>query len=592
MVREKVVLLDRIVDFSYDDNMIGMEEGWQDKPELFTRRIQLPFPPESRLSGIDDPGYHPCLWYRIELDDDDLINAGHTKEARQRGHRLLLHFGAVDYHATVFVDGHRAGVHVGGQTPFSIDITDLLTPGVDSHVIVVRAFDDPLDTRQPRGKQDWLPDPHIIWYQRTSGIWRSVWLESVPPLHVTRLIIRPDTRTGCISAHIELNRRPAEPTQIELAIACQGELLGHVTAMVNDWSFRVTLDLSQGATNEVELEQFLWMPWRPTLMDAAVVVWGAAGVDEVCSYLGYREIGVSRAGITINSHPLYLRSVLEQGYWSESCLTPPSVEAMKAEVKLMLDMGLNNCRIHQKVEDPRFLFFCDTMGLTVWSETAAAYTFDSTAVRQFTTEWVDIVRANEGHPSIIAWTPFNESWGIVQISRNPAQAAFARGIADLTRALDPTRPVISNDGWEHPDSDILTIHDYEWRSEVLRQRYSLDGITQLISVCGPAGRALSVGNHQREAVPVILSECGGVEFVTHRSADCTWGYSSSNDAANYEQRMRAILDPILASPVLQGFCWTQLTDTLQEANGLCDENRVPKLDLALLRELLTAEKKS
>lgn len=582
MVREKSTLLDRKVGFAHDDDLVGLEERWYSSAEPFSREIQLPFPPESKLSGIEETGYHPCVWYRIEITSADLRSAGHSE-----GRRLVLHFGAVDYETTVFVDGQQVGTHLGGQTPFSFDITTALDPEVDTHVVTVRAFDDPLDCRQPRGKQDWLPEPHVIWYQRTTGIWRTVWLESVPPLHLTRLVFRPDITSGRVEALVELNRRPAEATQVEIAIAFDGDLIGHTTTLLAEQAATVTVDLTR-VTNGVDLERFVWMPQRPVLMDAGVVVHGEIP-DETRSYLGYRQVGASQAGMTINSFPIYLRSVLEQGYWHESCLTPPSVEAMKAEVQLMLDMGLNNCRIHQKVEDPRFLFFCDTMGLTVWGETASAYTFDSVAIQRFAVEWVDIVRANEGHPSIIAWTPFNESWGITHVSRDPAQAAFSRGISDLTRALDPTRPVISNDGWEHADSDLLTIHDYEWRREVLADRYTLDGIQTMLATTGPAGRVLVVGEDQSSEAPVLLTEFGGVEFVTVPSADQTWGYSSARDADDYERRMRDIMEPVLASSIVRGFCWTQLTDTLQEANGLCDENRVPKLPIETLRAIFTGE---
>ncbi len=237
-------------------------------------------------------------------------------------------------------------------------------------------------------------------------------------------------------------------------------------------------------------------------------------------------------------------------------------------------------------EDPRFCYWADRLGLTLWGETAAAYTFDSVAVARLASEWVEIVRQYESHPSIIAWVPFNESWGVTHIAGDPAQQAFTRALADLTRALDPTRPVISNDGWEHTNSDLLTIHDYEWRRDVLEARYTADGIRGLIENGGPAGRVL-FADRVREGLPVLLTEFGGVEFVTSRSADETWGYFSATDAADFEARVRAILEPVQDSAVLRGWCWTQLTDTLQEANGLCDENRVPKLPVETLREMIT-----
>lgn len=599
LVRSAATLLDRVVGFAHDDDLVGLDEGWHATETPFTQQIQLPFPPESAASGLSASGFHPCVWYRIEVSAEDLVEAGHSD-----GRRLLLHFGAVDYETTVWVDGQQVGTHRGGQTPFSFDITAALggrRPGDEDrgvagggppHVIVVRAFDDPLDTRQPRGKQDWLPEPHAIWYERTTGIWRTVWLESVPPVHLARLVWRPDVSNAQVRAVVELSRRPLESVTVDLAIAFNGEVLAAASVEVQEQSTEVVLSLAR-VTSGVDLEAFLWWPHRPALMDAGVVVHGPDGsTDEVRSYLGYREVGTNPAGLTLNSIPFTLRSVLEQGYWKESCLTPPSVQAMKDEVQLILDLGFNSARIHQKVEDPRFLFFADTLGLTLWGETAAAYSFDSQAVARLTEEWVDIVRANESHPSILVWVPFNESWGVTHISRVPAQAAFTRALSDLTRALDPTRPVISNDGWEHTDSDLMTIHDYEWRGEVLEQRYTREGLAQLLERSGPAGRPLVVGTDQRRDVPVLLTEFGGVEFVTSPSAEQTWGYSSAKDAADYEARVRAILEPVRRSPVLSGFCWTQLTDTLQEANGLCDENRVPKLPVATIRALVKGHEQS
>lgn len=596
LVRPAATLLDRKVGFAHDDDQVGLAQRWFADDAPFDREIQLPFPPESQASGIGDTGFHPCVWYRFEITSDDISGAGH-----QDGRRLLLHFGAVDYEATVWANGQQVATHLGGQTPFTVDLTDVLDAsrgGAGGHpplalTITVRAFDDPLDTRQPRGKQDWLPEPHAIWYHRTTGIWRTVWLESVPAVHLARLVWRPDISQAQVRAIVELDRRPVEPVTVDLAIAFDGEVLAETSVVVREQSTEVVLSLAR-VTSGVDLEHFLWWPHRPALMDAGVVVHqpGGAEPDLVRSYLGYREVGVTRAGLTINSIPFGLRSVLEQGYWPQSCLTPPSVQAMKEEVELILGLGFNSARIHQKVEDPRFLFFADTLGLTLWGETAAAYAFDSQAVARFTHEWVDVVRANESHPSIIVWVPFNESWGVTHISRVAAQAAFTRGVSDLTRALDPTRPVISNDGWEHTDSDIMTIHDYEWRGDVLAQRYSADGLPAVLQVCGPAGRVMVVGDDQRPDVPVMLTEFGGVEFVTTRSAEETWGYSSAKDAEDFEKRIRAILEPVRRSPVLSGFCWTQLTDTLQEANGLCDENRVPKLPADTLRDIINGHQQS
>ncbi|GAA1394229.1 glycoside hydrolase family 2 TIM barrel-domain containing protein [Luteococcus peritonei] len=581
LLREGWLSLDRLVGFAHDDAQVGLDEHWERTEAPFDRQIQLPFAPETEASGIDEKGFHPCVWYRIVVTSDDLRCAGHAD-----GRRLLLHLGAVDHEAMVFVDGTLVGSHTGGQTAFSLDITSALDPQAGEHVITVRALEDPLETRQPRGKQDWMEEPHVIWYHRTTGIWRTVWLESVPPLHISRLVWRSDVPNGSVTAHVEFNRRPEQPVELDLAVGHEGRVLAAGSVLVDQRACQVTLELS-GQNNGVNYEQLLWQPGQPTLLDTAAVLHTEVP-DQVTGYLGFRDVAVGADRMELNFRPAVLRSVLEQGYWPSSHLTPPSLQAMREEVQLILDLGFNSARIHQKVEDPRLVFWADKLGLTLWGEAAAAYSFDSLAVQWLTQEWVEIVRAYEGHPSIIAWVPFNESWGVTHLARDEAQQAYTRGLSDLVRALDPTRPVVSNDGWEHTDSDLLTIHDYEWQGEILAARYTDEGLERMLGTSGPAGRAIALGTDQAFDIPVILTEFGGVEFVTAPSADQTWGYSSARDAEDFEKRVREIMDAVKASPILGGYCWTQLTDTLQEANGLCDENRVPKLPVETLKELMGA----
>ncbi len=567
LVRRAWAGLDRPVGFAHDDAMVGLAERWYETATPFTRTIQLPFAPESDASGIGEKGFHPCVWYRIELTEADLA-AAHHKDGR----RLLLHFGAVDHHAMVWVDGTYVGEHEGGQTAFSYDITDAL--GAGPHVVTVRAYEDPLDMSQPRGKQDWLLEPHVIWYHRTTGIWRTVWLESVPAFHLARLAWRPSVATASVECVLEFPVRPEPPVEVEIVLAHAGTVLASVTVQVSERTTVGTLSLP-GDSWTLAHDDLLWTPQRPTLIDAAIVTKGPDGDDEVASYLGLRDVGVVGDRVALSGRPVYLRSVLEQGYWPASHLTPPSIQALRDEVELILSLGFNSARIHQKVEDPRFCFWADQLGLTLWSETAAAYVFDSSAVTRLTREWIDLVRAYESHPSIICWVPFNESWGINEVATNPAQAAFSRGLADLTRALDPSRPVISNDGWEHTDSDLLTIHDYQWSREVLEPRYA-GGVDALLRTATAGPKVLVVGDRQRTDVPVLLTEIGGVRFVPDSDA-ATWGYSTATSADDYADRIAAILEPIQASPHVAGFCWTQLTDTLQEANGLCTADRRPKL---------------
>ncbi len=580
LVRESWAGLDRVVGFAHDDAGVGVAERWFDDPSPFTRSIRLPFPPESDASGIGEKGYHPCVWYRIELTDADLTAAGYS---RRGGERLVLHSGAVDHHAIVWVDGVHVGEHIGGQASFSFDITDALASDTGRHVVVVRAYEDPLDMSQPRGKQDWQPTPHSIWYERTTGIWRTVWLEAVPAFHLTRLAWRPNVAAGTVTCLLEYPVRPSTPVDVEIALGHDGVLLAAASVAVTGRTASVTLHLP-GDSWTLMHDELVWTPDHPTLIDAAVVTHGPGCDDAVASYLGLRDVEITGGMLSLTGRPFYLRSVLEQGYWAESHLTPPSVAALRDEVELILALGFNSARIHQKVEDPRFHFWADKLGLTLWNETAATYVFDSTAVARLTAEWIDLVRAYESHPSVICWVPFNESWGIDKVGSDPAQAAFSRGLSDLTRALDPTRPVVSNDGWEHTDSDLLTVHDYAFDRDLIAARYA-DGIADLLRtpVAGP--RPLVVGDRQRLDVPVLLTEIGGVRFVPEASEE-TWGYSTASSPDDLADRIAAILEPIQAARGVAGFCWTQLTDTLQEANGLCTSDRTPKLPAERLSALI------
>jgi hypothetical protein len=283
--------------------------------------------------------------------------------------------------------------------------------------------------------------------------------------------------------------------------------------------------------------------------------------------------------------------VLGQGYWPESHLAAPDAAALRREVELVKELGFNAVRVHQKVENPRFLYWADRLGLLVWGEMANAFAFTVEAVRRFTTEWLDVLHRDVSHPCIVTWVPLNESWGVPDIATDPAQRAYATALAALTRAVDGSRPVISNDGWEHTDSDVWTVHDYADTGAVLRERYgpaNARAAVTAVGVPGPAGRPIRVAGGTDRDQPLMLTEFGGVRFTPHTPADeRTWGYSTAVDDEDFDRRLADLFAAVRASPGLAGYCYTQLTDTLQEANGLLDEHRRPKLAMARLRSIIT-----
>jgi len=582
MIRNHHYPLDVLAGFAYDDSNVGCNEEWHNREDVFNQTIQLPFAPESSASGIGTTGYHPVVWYRLTIDRAALTAAG----LHEQGECVLLHFGAVDYSADVWVDGTHVARHDGGQTPFSTDITAALTRDSEDHVIVVRAEDDPLDTTLPRGKQDWLPEPHRIWYHRQTGIWRTVWLETVPQLHVTSLGWLSNSTADSVQLDLALSHRPDEPAQIDVLLSFDGtEVARHRISVPSD---RATIDIALPAQrNGQHADRLLWSPANPCLLDAKIVLISSGPSDVIFSYFGLRSVTIDRGQFMLNDRPMYLRSVLEQGYWPTSHYTPPSWSAMREEVELILSLGFNAARIHQKVEDPRFLYWCDRLGLMIWGETASAYEFNALAVRRLISEWCNIVDRDRSHPCIVTWVPLNESWGVQHAAHDAAQRAYSLALTNLTRALDPSRPVLSNDGWEHTDSDMWTLHDYEADGEILRRRYGAkEKIDAMIMGVGPAGRRVSLLPVDDYDKPLMLTEFGGISFSSSRSVEDSWGYSEAVDVGDYQARLEAVLDAVNASSQLAGFCYTQLTDTRQETNGLCDENRRPKLPIETIEAIV------
>ena len=552
----------------------------------FDRTIQVPYPPESLASGIGEPGFAPVVWYRRTIGPDDLARAGHAPDRP----RVLLHLGAVDWAATVWVGGHLVARHVGGHTPFSVDITEALGELDQPTTVVVRAFDDPQDTAQARGKQDWHPHQHSIWYDRTTGIWQPVWLEAVPEQHVVELQWTPRVRDCAVDLALRLAEDPLEGSEVHVRLLQDGRQIaaGRWPVMTRDWQASLPVAVLR---NGQALEEYLWSPESPRLVQAEVTLATPRGADEMGSYLGLRSVGTTESDLLLNDRPYFLRAVLEQGYWPQSHLAAPSPGALREEVGLIKSLGFNCVRVHQKAEDPRFLYWADREGLLVWGEMASAYTFSARAVTDYAAEWTAVVRRDRSHPCIITWVPLNESWGVHHIAHDPAQQAYARAIADLTRALDPGRPVVSNDGWEHVDSDLWTVHDYTDDPQTLLARFGTPASAlDVVRTGRPGGRAVLLDRDldpNRPRRPILLSEFGGVSFDPTASAN-SWGYSVAANATDFADRVTGLVSAAIAAQGIAGFCYTQLTDTGLETNGLLHADRTPKLPVDRLRRMITA----
>ncbi len=545
------------------DFVIDHDAHWEEPDQVCWggQTIQVPFSPETPLSGIGDDGLYRSCWYRRR------VNLPLLRE----GERYLLHFGAVDHCATVWLNGLEAARHEGGYTPIEIDITKYLEPGPQE--IIVRAEDDPHDLSKPRGKQDWQRDPHSIWYPRTTGIWQPVWVERVPETWIGSVHWTPNVERWQIAMEARIDGHRRNDLRLEVRLSSRGVLLAEDTYSVMGGEVLRRISLTDPGIDDYR-NQLLWSPATPTLIDCELRLITRDGrlLDCVESYTALRVFSIQGDRFLLNGRPFPLFFVLDQGYWPESGLTAPSDAHYQRDVELAKAMGFNGVRKHQKVESPRYLYWADKLGLLVWTEMPSAYRFNRESVQRLTREWTQVIARDRSHPCICAWVPFNESWGVPDLPDSPAQRHYVQALYHLTKTLDATRPVIGNDGWESVATDIIGIHDYDEHPERLAARYGLRSY-RLFERERPAGRQLLIGT-KHKGQPIVLTEFGGIAYSD--DLDRTWGYSRTRTPKEYAERYAALLRVVRPAPLLAGFCYTQFADTYQEANGLLYADRRPK----------------
>ena len=555
-------------DFVFDDEDAGEEERYYLRFPDHSLTIVVPYSYETPASGIGDESVHEKVWYRRRF----------TAAKPRKGKRCLLNFEGADYETKVWVNGIFIGAHKGGNCRFTFDITDVLSED-GNNTLTVRCADS-LDSRQPRGKQRWLKDSFGCWYIQTTGIWKPVWTEEVSVSRLDRVKITPDIDGEKVRVDYEFASL-TEGTEVETEITFGDIPIVKSRASVTRREFFEEFDMRCDAF-DFKVKQ--WHPLHPNLYDVMFTVYKDGRiVDKVGSYFGMRKIEADEKGIRLNNSPLYQKLVLAQNYWKESGYTMPDEAAACKDVAYIKQAGFNGLRIHQKVEDERFLFRCDTEGLLVWAEFPSAYEFGDLAVQKFADEWSDAVRQQYNHPSVVAWVPFNESWGLPGIFTERRQQEFTRGIYSLTKAYDDMRPVIANDGWEHTCSDIITLHDYDGNGARREKRYE-NGLRDILSnrVAHGCFKFAFAQGYEYRGQPIIVSEYGGIALEGSNG----WGY---NGKASDKAAMLAAIDDltstIKAMPNVSGYCYTQFTDVYQEVNGLLDENHNPKVDLDKVREI-------
>jgi beta-galactosidase/beta-glucuronidase len=536
------------------------------------RRIRVPFAPEAPLSGVAVTAFFRAAWYRCTI----------PRTALQPDERWLLHFGAVDYRATVWVNDRLAGEHLGGYTPFTVELTPFLTAADDAVCIAVRAEDDPQDLAKPRGKQDWQQEPHSIWYPRTTGIWQTVWTEIVPPTWIGEVRWTPNLERWEIGFEARLHGISRERLRLRIHLHVGDLLIADDTLTVIAGEVHRRIALSDPGIDDYRNE-LLWSPEKPTLIEAELELWGERGerLDAATSYTAIRSVAAQRDRFVLNGRPYQLRLVLDQGYWPGGGLSAPDDDALRRDVELAKAMGFNGVRKHQKVEDPRYLYWADHLGLLVWEEMPSAYRFTPASVERVTREWMDVIERDYSHPCVITWVPFNESWGVPNLPDSAAERHYVQALYHLTKTLDATRPVIGNDGWESVATDIIGIHDYDDDPSRVARRYQADEVLpRLFRRERPGGRLL-VLQEQAASVdtPIVLSEFGG---ITYSADPKTWGYSRCYSAEELAERYTTLLEVVRSLVVLCGFCYTQFADTYQEANGLLYADRTPKIPIDVI----------
>jgi beta-galactosidase/beta-glucuronidase len=549
-------------EFEMDFGRSGEARGLQAASRL-SGAISLPFCPESKLSGIGHTDFIPAAWYRrtVALPPDWI------------GRRILLHIGACDYRAWIYVGGVLAGIHTGGYTPFVCDITDCIGYGATEAAIAIRAEDDVRSFAQAKGKQSHEFASQGCDYTRTTGIWQTVWLESVPCSYLADARMTPQPSAGGLLVEVRLAGDPVEGCRVRLRAHASGKLAGEVLLPASSRAVGAFLGVS---------ETRLWSCDDPFLYDLVLTLEDASGapIDTVHSYFGLRTVDIVGPAIQINGKPVFQRLVLDQGFYPDGIYTAPTEDALRADIAMSREMGFNGARLHQKVFEPRYLYWCDRLGYIVWGE-APDWGLDvsrAEGTAGFLQSWIEELRRDFNHPSIVGWCPFNEH------ESKHAPETF-RAVYAVTKALDPTRPVIDSSGWTHVATDVYDVHDYDQNPVSFAARYAF-----LETGEGEPYRnqpAASFGGEWRKGQPYMVSEYGGIWWNPKAAqGDSGWGYGESPQTeAEFLARYKGLTEALLNNAMMAGFCYTQLTDVEQEVNGLYTYDRRPKFDPKTIRAI-------
>lgn len=565
LAREKWLCINGLWTYSFDFGKSGKERGFH-LSNGFDDPIVVPFCPESELSGVAYKDFVENMWYhrflRVPQEWAEM--------------RVLLHFGAIDYEAEIFIDGLFICRHWGGSSSFSIDITPVVLFGHE-HNLVVHVHDDNRTGEQASGKQSIDYTSAGCLYSRVTGIWQSVWLEAVPSISLETVQLIPGKNHEACLWVIPTFNRTSRDYEFSIDIKdAEGRLAGSASSPVMN-----------GSPIKVPVENpRFWSLEDPFLYDLSLTIGenGEEPIDSVSSYAGLRTVQVHGNQIYLNDEPVYLRLVLDQGYYPDGIWTAPSDDALRKDIELGLAAGFNGARLHQKVFEERFHYWADKLGYLTWAE-SPNWGMDlkkDMAARNFISEWREIVVRDRNHPSIVAWTVLNETWDLTDRRRHRRLHLDAY---DVTRSMDPTRPINGASGGCQVRTDLYCVHIYEQDPSLLHD--SLKPGSD-----GKVFRTLGDEEVEYEGQPYIVDEFGGIRWIAdpHRIETFSWGYGRDpNSMEEFYHRLEGQILAIVNVEVVTGFCYTQLTDVEQEQNGIYHYDRSPKFDMNRIREIIQRE---
>ncbi|MCF0175820.1 MAG: beta-glucuronidase, partial [Bacteroidales bacterium] len=543
--------------YTFDFGTTGQQRGWTES-KGFDGKINVPFCPESKLSGVEYTDFIPCIWYQRTIE----------VPASWDGRNILLNFGAVDYEALVYIDGKFAGTHKGTGSSFSLDITKFVKPGSSANLVIC-VNDNLRGGLQPGGKQSKDLYSSGCMYTRVTGIWQTVWMEAVAEQGLERVFATPD-----IDQH-QLVIRPEFRLE-NIANTLTVEMYEGAKMVASR-----TVKAVNGASIVLSLKKMrLWSPEDPFLYDLKYIVKDASGkvIDEVKSYAGMRKVSLSDGYFHLNNKPFFQKLVLDQGFYPDGVWTAPSDDALKQDIELSIAAGFNGARLHQKAFEERYYYWADKLGYLTWGE-QASWGLDvnsDLAARNFISEWVELVTRDRNHPSIVTWTPFNETWD----ARPGVYQRFIRDIYDITKAIDPTRPVNDASGDSHVKTDIWSVHDYTREHDKLVENHTFKTGAQ------PYRNKNAGFLAKYEGQPYMIDEFGGLPWIRLEERGSSWGYGKNIDTLEeFYNALEGEIDAILKCKHVVGICYTQITDVEQEKNGIYYYDRSSKFDNARIKSI-------